>query len=136
MMTLLFAALQDTDTTSQGGGAIAAIAGGVGGLIGLAIALVMIIGMWKIFEKAGKPGWAAIVPIYNIIILLEIVRKPIWWIVLFFIPCANFVALILICIELAKVFGKSTGFAVLLILGIGFPILGFSDARYQPAAAA
>lgn len=99
----------------------------------VAVIVLMIASFWKIFEKAGQPGWAAIVPIYNIIILLKIVDKPVWWIVLFFIPIVNFVISILLNIELAKKFGKDTGFAVgLILLGIVFfPILAFGDAQYQ-----
>ena len=90
------------------------------------------------FEKAGKPGWGAIVPIYNIVILLEIAGKPIWWFILFFIPFVNFIVVILISIEVAKNFGKGTGFGLgLAFLGfIFYPILGFGDAKYQGRAAA
>jgi hypothetical protein len=107
------------------GGVIAAI-------IGIAFGIVMIAAMWKVFVKAGQPGWAAIVPIYNIICLLNITGKPTWWIVLFLIPIANLIGVILIMVALAKSFGKSTGFAMgLLFLGfIFFPILGFGDSRY------
>jgi hypothetical protein len=110
----------------------------VTGLVGLALAVVVIVGVWKVFEKAGKPGWASIIPIYNFIVLLEIVGKPLWWIVLFFVPCVNFVALILIGIEVAKVFGKDTLFGVGLAFlpFIFYPVLGFGDARYQGPAAA
>lgn len=122
------------DPSAQGGAAAAA-AGALGGLIGLAVAVVIIVGMWKVFEKAGKPGWAAIIPIYNIVVLLEIVGRPIWWIVLFFIPCANFVVLIMVAFDLAKRFGQGAGFAVGLILlpFIFYPLLGFGDSRYQGA---
>lgn len=102
----------------------------------LIIIVLMIASMWKVYEKAGKPGWAAIVPIYNIIVLLEIVKKPTWWVLLFFIPLVNLVIAIIVYIELAKAFGKDTGFAIgLLLLGfIFFPILGFGDAKYQDAS--
>lgn len=108
----------------------------VGSLIYLAIVVLVIIGFWKVFVKAGKPGWAAIVPIYNLIILLEIAGKPIWWIVLFFIPIANLVAAILIGIAVAEAFGKTPGFGIgLALLGFVFyPILGFGDAQYVGAA--
>lgn len=111
-----------------GGGALALIPM----IISLLIALVVIAGIWKTFEKAGKPGWAAIIPIYNIIVLLEIAGKPIWWIILFFIPCVNIIASLLIFIALAKSFGKSEVFGIgLWLLGpIFFPILGFGDAKY------
>lgn len=98
-----------------------------------ALIIAAIAGQWKMFEKAGKPGWACIVPIYNIVVLLEIVRKPVWWILLMLIPVVNLVILIIVYIELAKAFGKSGGFAVGLILlsFIFIPILGFGDAQYQ-----
>jgi len=98
----------------------------------LGIIVLMIASVWKVFEKAGKPGWAAIVPIYNIIILLEIVGKPLWWIVLLLIPIVNIVIAIIVYIELAKRFGKSAGFGVGLVFlsFIFFPILGFGDAKY------
>lgn len=101
-------------------------------LIYLAIIVTVIISMWKLYEKANKPGWASIVPIYNIIVLLEIVRKPLWWIALLLIPIANIVFLILIYIELAKVFGKDSSFAVGLILlsPVFIGILGFGNAKY------
>ena len=93
---------------------------------------------WKIFTKAGKPGWAAIVPIYNIIVMLEIVGRPAWWVVLMLIPFVNFVVAILVSIDLAKSFGKSAGFGIgLAFLGIIFaPILAFGDAEYHGPAAA
>lgn len=111
-----------------GGGALALIPM----IISLLIALVVIAGIWKTFEKAGKPGWAAIIPIYNIIVLLEIAGKPIWWIILFFIPCVNIIVSLLIFIAVAKAFGKSEVFGIgLWLLGfIFFPILGFGDAKY------
>ena len=117
----------------ENGSSGAIMGGGIGAIIGLAFVVLMIASMWKVYVKAGQPGWAAIVPIYNIIVLLNIVGKPLWWIILFCIPFVNFVIIIMIMIELAKSFGKSTGFAFgLLLLGfIFFPILGFGDARYQ-----
>jgi hypothetical protein len=107
----------------------------------LAIAVFLIICQWKIYAKAGKPGWASIIPIYNIVILLEIVKKPIWWLVLLMIPLVNVVIAILIMIELAKVFGKDGGFTVGLILlpYVFYPILAFGDAKYigdEPEVAA
>ncbi|MGD0389540.1 MAG: DUF5684 domain-containing protein [Tepidisphaeraceae bacterium] len=102
----------------------------------LAIIVLSIAGMWKTFEKAGQPGWAAIIPIYNVIVILQIVAKPLWWIILFFIPVVNFVIAILVMIELAKAFGKGAGFGVgLALLGfIFFPILGFGDAQFAGGA--
>jgi len=103
-------------------------------IINLLIMVAWIAGMWKVFEKAGKPGWAAIIPIYNIIILLQIINKPIWWLLLCFI----IIGMILISMELAVCFGKSKGWGIglLFFLGfIGYPILGFGDATYKAPAA-
>jgi hypothetical protein len=101
------------------------------------ISVIMIIAYWKIFEKAGKPGWAAIIPIYNIIVLLEIVGKPVWWIILFLIPCVNIIFAVWVTNLLSKSFGQSEGFTVgLLLLGVIFyPILGFGNYKYLGPAA-
>ena len=108
-----------------------------GGIVWLAVIVLMIAAMWKIFEKAGKPGWAAIIPIYNIIILLEIVGKPIWWLfVILFVPVVNIIFGIWMVNLLSKSFGKDEAFTIgLILLGIVFyPILGFGDAKYQGPA--
>jgi hypothetical protein len=124
----------------EGEGAAAA-AGGAAAcmilLVELALIGLVIAGMWLTFTKAGKPGWAAIIPIYNIIVLLEIVGKPIWWVLLFLVPCVNIVMAIIVALEVARVFGKGVGFGLGLAFlpFIFYPLLGFSDARYQPMAA-
>ena len=108
-------------------------------IISLLIALLMIVAMWKVFTKAGQPGWASIIPIYNLYIWCKIVGRPWWWILLMLIPFVNFIILIILCIDTAKSFGKGAGFGIgLALLGIIFwPILGFGSAQYQgPAAAA
>ena len=101
-------------------------------LIGLAFGVVAIIATWRVFTKAGQPGWAAIVPFYNTYVLLKVVGRPGWWLVLYFIPLVNLVILIIVAIDLAKAFGKGGGFAAVLILFsfIGLCILGFGDSRY------
>ena len=102
-------------------------------IIGLLIALVLIVAMWKVFTKAGQPGWASIIPIYNLYIWCKIVGRPWWWILLMLIPFVNFIICIILCIDLAKSFGKGVGFGLgLAFLGIiFFPILGFGSAQYQ-----
>jgi len=113
----------------------ASLLGGIGaGLLILYIAIIVLLiaAEWKIYTKAGKPGWAVIVPIYNIIVLLEIVGKPWWWIFLLLIPIVNIIFLIWMINLLSLSFGKGTGFTLgLLFLGIIFyPILGFGSAKY------
>ena len=104
----------------------------------LIIAAFFIYVGWRIFEKANQPGWAAIVPIYNLVVTLQIVGRPMWWIILFIIPVVNFIMAAVISIDLAKSFGKSTGFGLgLWLLGFIFgPILAFGDAQYQGPSAA
>lgn len=93
---------------------------------------LMIISMWKIFVKANKPGWAAIVPFYNSYVMVEIAKKPTWWFGMMFVPLANFVFIIMIINGLVKNFGKSEGFTVGVIFlpYVFFPILAFGDAKY------
>jgi hypothetical protein len=106
-------------------------------IIGLLIALFLIVAMWKVFTKAGQPGWASIIPIYNLYIWCKIVGRPGWWVLLMLIPFVNFIIGIILCIDMAKSFGKGVGFGVgLLLLGIIFlPILGFGSAQYQGPSA-
>ncbi len=100
--------------------------------VGLLLSLPSIIGIWKIYGKAGKPGWASIVPIYNIIVFLEITNKPLWWILLFCIPILNLIPLIITTHRLALSFGKDAGYTVgLILLPIIFhPLLGFDKSVY------
>jgi FtsH-binding integral membrane protein len=98
----------------------------------LAVSLFVIVCHWRIFTKAGKPGWACIIPIYNFIVLMEIIGKPWWWLLLMLIPLVNIVIYIMILNEISKSFGKGVGFTLgLLFLNIIFlPILAFGDAQY------
>lgn len=119
-------------------GFFGALFGGTFCFVWLLVIVVTMAGFWKLFEKAGKPGWAALVPIYNVIVLAEIAGKPGWWGLLVFLPCVGFIFAILLCIELAKKFGKDTLFGVLLALPfigtILFLVLGFGDAQYRKDA--
>lgn len=128
---------QDFD---NGGGGAAAAAGGLMSLCCTMIfaflpAILIIAGLWTTFEKAGKPGWAAIIPIYNMYVLTEIAGKDIMWFILMLVPCVNIVASIMISIDVAKNFGKDTGYGLGLAFlpFIFYPLLGFSKTtRYQP----
>ena len=105
-------------------------------IVGLLIALFLIVAMWKVFTKAGQPGWACIIPIYNLYVWCKIVGRPWWWILLMLIPFVNFIIAIILGIDIAKSFGKGAGFGIgLALLGIIFlPILGFGSAQYQGPA--
>jgi len=104
----------------------------MGIILGLVIVAFYVYTGWKLFEKAGQPGWAAIIPIYNLIVLLKFVGKPTWWVILFLIPVVNYVFLIWTYNMLSKSFGKTEGFTVgLVLLGFIFlPILALGDAKY------
>jgi hypothetical protein len=94
----------------------------------------VIVVYWRIYEKAEQPGWACIIPIYNLVVLMRIIGKSGWLILLYFIPIVNIVFSIIVAINLAKVFGKSTAFGVLglwLFAIVGYLILAFGDARYR-----
>ncbi len=104
----------------------------------IVVVIVMIVAQWKLFSKAGKPGWASLVPIYNTVVLLEIVGRPTWWILLLLIPCTAPIILVIMAVDLAKSFGKGGGYAVgLILLGIVFfPMLAFGSAQYEGPSAA
>lgn len=125
----------DTDTVNASAAAGGA-GGAIGGLFGLIVGLLLVISMWKVFAKAGQPGWAAIVPIYNYIVWCKIVGRPAWWVLLLLL-CAPIFGIIL-CIDMAKSFGKGVGFALGMVFlsPIFWPILGFGSATYQGPSAA
>ena len=110
-------------------GALAALGAFLFVIVG--IAAVCIIAMWKVFTKAGKPGWAAIVPIYNYMVMAEIAGKPNWWGLLCLIPIAGIVFAIIIMAGVARNFGQGIGMTILMFFGIGWLILGFGSAQYQ-----
>lgn len=101
-------------------------------IIYLAVVVLIIAAMWKVFTKAGKPGWAALVPIYNVYVMLQIIGRPTWWLVLYLVPIANVIVSIIVIFDMAKSFGKSTGFGfgLLFLSPIFYPILAFGDAKY------
>ena len=97
------------------------------------VAIVLIVAYWKIYTKAGKFGWAVLIPFHNLIILLEIVEKPYWWFIMMFIPVVNIVFGIMIVYNLVLKFGKPGWHTILaIIVGVVYyPYLAFSDASYQ-----
>jgi len=122
----------------QSDSTVAGLMGGGMMLFLLAILVVAIAGIWKTFAKAGQPGWSAIIPIYNIYVMLQIVGRPTWWLVLFLIPVVNLVVAIIVAIDMAKSYGQSAVFGVVLLFlfgVIGYLILGFGSAQYVGPAA-
>jgi len=112
-------------------------AGAIFGFIFFALYALLIVtviaGMWKVFTKAGEPGWGAIIPIYNVYLLLKIAGRPGWWLVLFLIPGVNLIIQIIVSVDVARNFGKGIGYGIGLtfLAFIFYPLLGFGDATYQ-----
>ena len=107
-------------------------------MILVAVAVLVHASLWKIFTKAGQPGWLSLIPIYNYIVLVRITGHSAWWFILLLIPYVNAIASILLMLRLAGKFGKGPGFGVGLVLlsPLFLPLLAFGDARYQGEAAA
>lgn len=99
----------------------------------LGILIFMVAAIWRIFEKAGHPGWAAIIPIYNTYIMLLVAGKPGWWLLLMLVPFVNIVIEIIVLVGLAEKFGKSAGYVLglLFLPFIFFPMLAFGSAEYK-----
>jgi hypothetical protein len=118
--------LQTTASADAGSSSI------IGTVIYLAIVVVMIVAIWKLFEKAGKPGWAALIPIYNTITLLNITGKSGWWILGMLVPFLNIYVYIRLVFNLASVFGRGIGFGfgLLFLFPIFLLILAFGNAQY------
>ena len=108
---------------------------GVYWVILIAILVLQIVAYWKIYTKAGKPGWASLIPIYNVVVLFQTANMSALWVLAMLVPILNIVAMILLYVNLAKAFGKSGGFAVgLIFLNIIFmAILAFGSAEYEGA---
>lgn len=134
-------------TTVANEGALAGLMAFLAGLWILMLVLLVfyVVCMWKIFVKAGKPGWAALVPIYNVYVLMQIIGKPWWWMLAIFagaIPVIGYLITLafglIVALELGKKFGKDTAFSILalwLFSFVGYPMLAFGSAKYDASAA-
>jgi len=117
---------------AAGGGAFATV-------LYLIIAVVAIVAMWKLFVKAGEPGWASIIPFYNTFTLVKIAGFNPWLFLLFLIPFVNVVFAIYVMIKIGEAFGKTLGWSVifLVILSfIGMLMLGFGSETYHKPVSA
>ena len=114
--------------------AVETAVGGLVMIIYLAFVVLVIAGMWATFEKANQPGWGILIPIYNIILLLKVAGKPLWWLILMFIPIVSIIPTIMIPLAVARNFRKSGGFGagLLFLPFVFYPILGFGSAEYDP----
>ena len=112
---------------------IGALAGLIPILFLIAVSLILIIGTWKVFVKGGQPGWACLIPIYNVYCLIKIAGKEWWWLLLLLVPLVNIVVAIMLVVAISRNFGKGGGFAAGLFFlpWIFYPVLGFGGAHYQ-----
>jgi len=101
-------------------------------IVTLILSILVIIGRWKMYEKAGEHGWASLIPIYSEYVLFRIAWGSGWMVLVMLIPIVNVVFAIILSLKLARAFGMGTGFGIGLILlpSIFYLILGFSDAKY------
>ncbi len=95
---------------------------------------IIVVGCWKMFAKAGQPGWGTVVPIYNILLALRIAKLPLWWVFLFFVPFVNIFAVAMVAVRIGRNFGQSDIYIIGLVLVpyIFYPILGLGTAEYAP----
>lgn len=127
-----------TDPTTDIDPAASAGIGIFGTIIYLAFVVFAVVVMWKVFAKAGQPGWAAIIPFYNIYVWLKIAGRPGWWLILMLIPIVNIILSVIVSIDIAKSFAKDAVFGVVglwLFSLIGYAILAFGGAQYRGPAA-
>ncbi len=100
----------------------------------LILYVLYIVAGWKVYVKAGKPGWATIIPFYNIAVWCRIAGKPGWWLILYLIPIVNIVIAIIVAVNVAKAFGKSGAFGFFLLFifyFVGMFVIAFGKAEYQ-----
>jgi uncharacterized membrane protein YhaH (DUF805 family) len=107
-------------------------------LISIALIIFLIASLWKVFTKAGKPGWFCLIPFFNLFVMVQIAGRPWWWFLLFFVPIINMIVSIIIPFDMAKRFGKGIGFGfgLLFLSFIFYPIIAFDDSVYIPAVPA
>jgi Family of unknown function (DUF5684) len=105
-------------------------------LLWLAYTVLFVIGLWQTFVKAGLPGWGAIIPFYNVYLMIKMAGRPGWWLVFYFIPLVNIVVWLIVALDIAKNFGQGSGFGILLWIfpGIMFLVLGFGNYQYRQVA--
>jgi hypothetical protein len=139
MLTIPALLLQVSYNDSGASGAVGGLlASGTVILVILAISAVMIVAGWKVFAKAGQPGWGVLIPIYNFWLMLKIAGKPGWWLILMFVPIVNIVISLIVHIGVAKSFGQSAVFGIFLlflIAPVGWLMLGFGSYQYRGSAA-
>ena len=106
-------------------------------IIYFTIVVIIVASWWKIFTKSGQPGWGALIPIYNMYLILKIAGRPWWFLLLLLVPLVNIFVAVVVTHDVSKSFGKSLGFTLGLIFlpFIFYVILAWSDTTYQRPSA-
>jgi len=104
--------------------------------VSFAFAAFYIFCYWRLFQKADQPGWFALIPLFNMLVVLKLIGRPWWWLLLMLIPPINVLVSVLMVFDVARVFGKRTGFAfgLLFFSGVFLPLLALGDAEYTAPA--
>lgn len=108
-------------------------------LVSLAIGVLMLVAVWKVFAKAGEPGWASLIPFYNTYVEFRMAGYNPWLFLLLLVPVVNIVLALLVSYKIGETFGKGPVFNIVwmvLFPVVGWLILGFGDAQYRRPAAA
>ena len=115
----------------------AGLFGGVMWILYVVWIVLVIIGYWRTFVKAGKPGWGAIIPFYNLYLYIMVGGRPGWWLILYFIPFVNIIMDLIVSIDVSRNFGHGTGYGIglWLLKPIFMLILGFGSDQYRPVNA-
>ncbi|MET0673382.1 MAG: DUF5684 domain-containing protein [Microbacterium pygmaeum] len=106
----------------------------VSSIFSLILYVIIVIALWKVFTKAGKAGWLAIIPIVNLFVLTKIAGFSYWMGLLYLIPIVNIILHIIVALRVGKAFGQGAVFSVFLLWlfsFIGYLILGFGSATYD-----
>ena len=74
----------------------------------IGIQIIHFVGTWKLYKAAGQASWKAAVPIYNAVVLMQIIKRPKWWTILLFVPVVNLIMLLVVWVETLRSFGKNT----------------------------
>ncbi|HEY0581217.1 MAG TPA: DUF5684 domain-containing protein [Chloroflexota bacterium] len=107
-------------------------------LVSVGLTVVLIVASWRIFAKAGRPGWMSLIPIYNVVQMLHITGRSGWWLLGMFVPFLNLFVAIRLVFDLAASFGRGVGFGfgLLFLSPVFLPLLGFGNAQYVGRRAA
>jgi hypothetical protein len=107
--------------------------GGTMLIVELVFIVLVIAGLWMTLQKAGKPGWGAIIPFYNAYLVIKMAGRPGWWLILYFIPFVNIIMHLIVSLDVSQNFGHGAGYGILLWIfpWVMYLVLGFGSSEYR-----